>query len=163
MSETLAASIAGFVGQSRPAGARSLPVSKLLAARRDGRQHYRCGIAPRLELAAERARSGHVGTGLMNLVFKPIEWASSWSLGRHRDRRLCLRGARFNVQMASARGPAVASLTRGHLGNALRSWSAPPVTINRSCGALTQQIAGGSVIFGGVAEGIGKDQGAGDG
>ena len=29
MSETLAASIAGFVGQSRPAGARSLPVSKL--------------------------------------------------------------------------------------------------------------------------------------
>ena len=62
---------------AEPPGRGAVPTAKqaALAARRDSRQHYRCGIAPRLELAAERARSDHVGMGLMNLVFKPIEWA----------------------------------------------------------------------------------------
>jgi hypothetical protein len=34
------------------------------------------------------------------------------------------------------------------------------MTSSWSCRALIQQIAGGSVIFGSVAEGIGNDQGA---
>jgi hypothetical protein len=63
----------------------------------------------------------------------------------------------------SSAGPAVSSITRGHLRKTLPSWSARAVTISWSCRALTQQIAGGSVIFGSVAEGIGNDQGACDG
>src|SRR5262249_54313940 len=65
--------------------------------------------------------------------------------------------------MAVPRRPAASSITRGHLRKTLPSLSARAVTISWSCRALTQQIAGGSVIFGGVAEGIGNDQGARDG
>jgi hypothetical protein len=149
--------------RAEPPGRNAVLTSKQAAA---GAEMVGSTIVAALDCARNSptgwVRSDHAGMVLMNLVFKPIDSAnSSWSPGRHRDRRLAAR-ARLYMLMAAPRRAAAASITRGFFRRTLRCWSAPGVTIYSSCRALTQQIAGGSVIFGSVVEGIGKDQGARD-
>ena len=76
------------------------------------------------------------------------------------------RGWRYyrpNCPRLAQRSPTTTSITRGRLRKTLLGWSAPAVTICKRCRVLTQQVASGSIIFGGIAEGVRNDERTRDG